>query len=139
MLSAHGTLLLTPPSIVILHAKPNTTGQQSGLSWQHIPGLEEGRFSIMDPWKLYASFALLPSCLPTYSPISQRVCRKKYSVVGGFLPASEDRGFIFLISSAIIEDIKNMREDNKSACASVAYYYFDQLQGRLRVKAKCDL
>jgi NACHT domain-containing protein len=42
-------------------------------------------------------------------------------VVRGFSPAS-DRVFIFLISSAIIEDVKNMRE-NKSTL--IAYYYFD--------------
>jgi NACHT domain-containing protein len=64
---------------------------------------------------------------PFYLPIYQLIlrfrsgCRKEHSVVRGFSHAS-DRVFILLISSAIIEDVKNTREDKS---ALIAYYYFD--------------
>jgi hypothetical protein len=54
-------------------------------------------------------------------PISQRV-QEKASCGVWFLTSFCDREFMFWISSAIIEDIKNMREARP---ALIAYYYFD--------------
>jgi NACHT domain-containing protein len=62
----------------------------------------------------------LLSYLLSYSPVPSGR-RKEHPVVRGLSPAS-DRVFIVLISSAIIEDVKNMREDKS---ALIAYYYFD--------------
>jgi hypothetical protein len=75
----------------------------------------------------YGSVEIVCLPRPFYLRIYQLIfrfrsrCRKKHSVVRCFLSAS-DRVFTFLISSAIIEDVKNMGEDKS---ALIAYYYFD--------------
>ena len=63
----------------------------------------------------------LPSCLLTRSPILQPV-QGKASCGAQFLARFCDIEFIFWISSAIIEDIKNMQEARQ---ALIAFYYFD--------------
>jgi hypothetical protein len=55
------------------------------------------------------------------SPILQRV-REKAFCGARFLDCFRDREFMFWISSAIIQDIKNMREARP---ALIAYHYFD--------------
>jgi hypothetical protein len=75
----------------------------------------------MGPWKSYASPAFLPLCLLIHSLISQRVQEKAFCGAR-FLACLCDRIFIFWISSAIIEDIKNMQEAKP---ALIGYYYFD--------------
>src|SRR5260370_11899429 len=119
--SDHGSLLLIPPSIIILHPKPNTVGPQSGLSKAAHSRI--GRRTAPYYGSVEIVCILRPSYLPIYYLIlrfrSRR--RKEHPVVRAFSPAS-DRIFIFLISSAIIEDVKNMREDKS---ALIAFYYLD--------------
>ena len=69
---------------------------------------------------LYSSIPF--SFLFIYSLISQLVREKAFYGALFFLAFFCDRTFIFCISSAIIEDIKNMRQSRPSL---IAYYYFD--------------
>jgi len=83
--------------------------------------MEEERFSFMDPRKSYASptHSVLSLFIP--SPILQPVLEKAFF---GMQPlfCVVDRKLILLISSAIIEDIKNTEE---ATSALIGYYYFD--------------
>ena len=62
-----------------------------------------------------------PSCILIYSLIAQQVLEKAFCGAL-FLDCLCDREFMFRISSAIIENIKNMR---KARPALIAYHYFD--------------
>jgi hypothetical protein len=88
---------------------------------QQIPGLEEKWLPVMGPRKSYAFLSLSTSRLLIQSPITQRV-REKAFCGARFLNCFCARKFIFWMSSAIIEDVKNMREDRP---ALIAYHYFD--------------
>jgi len=88
---------------------------------QHIPGLEEEWFPIMDPWKSYASFVLFTFVpISLFSDFSAGAGKSILWCVASRLPPIEC--LCFSISSAIIEDIKDMREDKS---ALIAYHYFD--------------
>ena len=102
----------------------NSTWRDSDVvySGRQIPGLEEERFPIMGPWKSYASpFLLVPLYLLTHSSILQRAQEKAFCGAR-VLTCFCDREFIFWISSAIIENIKNMQGVGR---ALIAYFYFD--------------
>ena len=77
----------------------------------------------MAPWKSYAVLTLCAFVITVliHFPILQLVLEKA-SCGAQFLTCFCDREFILWISSAIIEDIKNMRGARP---ALIAYYYFD--------------
>ena len=78
-------------------------------------------FSTVDSWQPYA-FSACPALMAInsfpYSPAGAGKSILSYVI----FVCARYKIFILLISSAIIEDIKNMREDRS---ALVAYYYFD--------------
>src|SRR5216684_5023448 len=119
--SDHGSLLLIPLSIITLHPKPNTAGQQSGLSKAAHSRIGRRTAPYYGSVEIVCFLRhFLPSCLSAHSPVSQRVQEKVFC--GAWFLAASDRVFIFLISSAILEYVKNVQEDKS---ALIAYYYFD--------------
>ena len=116
---------LSPPDPSVNHNTACKT-QHGGTATWFIQG------STFQDWKKNGSLlwvrgnrtllhASLPSCLLIDLPISQRVPGKASSGAW-FLACFCDIEFIFWISSAIIEDIKNMQEARQ---ALIAFYYFD--------------
>jgi hypothetical protein len=83
--------------------------------------LEEERLSIMGPGKSYASLASFTFVSINSFPDSQLVQEKAFCGAR-FLAHFCDVKFTFWISSAIVEDIKNMQEARP---ALIAFYYFD--------------
>jgi hypothetical protein len=81
--SDHGSLLLIPLSIIILHLKPNTAGQQSGLSKAAHSRI--GRATAPYCGSVEIVCFLRPFYLPIYQLILRfrSGCRKEYSVVRG--------------------------------------------------------
>jgi hypothetical protein len=88
---------------------------------QHLPGLEEEWLPIMGAWKSYASQAL-STIVPINSFLDFVAGAGKSIMWYAVSLCSCDREFMILISSAIIEDIKNTQ---KARPALIAYYYFD--------------
>jgi len=88
---------------------------------KYIPEMEGERSSTMDPRQPYAySF---PSALMSVDPCLIHSRRgEKHPMVRGFLSLLYDGAFKSSISSAIIEEIENLRQ---AGLAWIAYYYFD--------------
>jgi hypothetical protein len=83
--------------------------------------MEKERFSAVDSWQPYAfpaCSALMTINFFPYSPAGAGKSILSYVI----FVCTRYTVFILLISSAIIEDIKKMREDRS---ALVAYYFFD--------------
>jgi len=123
MNSEHGSHLRIIPSIIILHAKLTTVGPQVGLF--RAAHSKIGRSAV----RYYGFVVAVRTFHPFYYHYDYQFilrfrsgCGKNDPLVGGFSSGIYDREFMLSISSAIIEDIKKMRE---ARSCLIAYYYFD--------------
>ena len=88
---------------------------------EHIPRMEDERITIVDSWKSYASPTISAfTGINSFSDFVAGAGKSILSYVASFCRC--DKEFMLPISSAIIEDIKNMRE---AGSALITYYYFD--------------
>jgi len=89
-------------------------------SGHHIPRLERDGLTFVDSWQSYASSAY-SACVAINSSVSPAGAGKSILWYGVSVCVISNK-FTLSVSSAIIEDIKNMEEDRS---ALVAYHYFD--------------
>ena len=118
----HGSVLRILPSIMAQPAIPSTTAQQCGLS--EAPDSMSGRRIV----RYCGSVAIVRnSCWIRLSAVCvncfrfQRARERVYSGTWGIVQFSNGK-LIVMLSSAVVEDVKHMRE---SRSVLVAYYYFD--------------
>jgi len=93
--------------------------------------MEGERIFVVDSWKSYALFALLAIIAVDLFPEFTAGAGKSILWCAVSLVCLCDKVVIYSISSAIIEDIKNMLE---ARSALIAYHYFD-----FKDASKCDI